>query len=417
MNAYSKIHKCRICGNHNLLPILDLGIQVLTGVFPHSRETSITRGPIKLVKCHDDSIPVCGLLQLEHSYSSSEMYGENYGYRSGLNPSMVSHLHKKVNEIKNIIELKHNDLIIDIGSNDGTTLKAYDNNQLTLVGIDPTGTKFKDHYPSWISLIPDFFSAKLVLEIFPTKKAKVITSFSMFYDLNDPTAFMQEIESILADDGVWVFEQSYMPSMLEMCSYDTICHEHLEYYSLSQIKWMADRVGLKIIDVSLNDTNGGSFSITCVKALSKLSPNTSVVELLAKEFKIGLNTLNPYIEFAKRTQETSANIRNFFEMAKNEGKRIYALGASTKGNVILQYCNITSQDIIAIGEVNADKFSRYTPGSLIPIIPEAEIFSKEIDYLLVLPWHFRDFFMANKKFEKFNLVFPLPNIEIVKSRI
>jgi NDP-4-keto-2,6-dideoxyhexose 3-C-methyltransferase len=414
---YTKINKCRICGNQNLIPIIDLGNQVLTGVFPKSQEELITNGPLRLVKCHDENNSVCGLLQLEHSYESNEMYGENYGYRSGLNSSMVQHLNGKISKIKNFLALNKGDLIIDIGSNDGTTLRAYEDQGYDLVGIDPTGNKFKEYYPPWISLVPDFFSAKLIKDKYPSRKAKVITSFSMFYDLNDPTGFMKEIKEILAPDGIWVFEQSYMPSMLEMCSYDTICHEHLEYYALHQIQWMAELVGLRIIDVSLNDTNGGSFSIACVNAAeSSLLPSASVQRLLDEEVHSKLNTLEPYLKFAARTVRSREELKSFIANIKSKGHTINALGASTKGNVILQYCNLTPQDINLIGEVNPEKFSRFSPGSLIPIISETDLLANHNDYLLILPWHFRKFFLENPKFNKFKLVFPIPAIEVIEPR-
>lgn len=240
---YTKIEKCRICGNVNLEQVLNLGEQALTGVFPREKSNQVTSGPLRLVKCIGENDDECGLLQLEHSYELSEMYGENYGYRSGLNDSMVKHLHKKVERILASVELNDGDLVVDIGSNDSTTLQAYPSSGPNLVGIDPTGIKFHKYYPDHIQLIPDFFSSRLLNNRFPGKKAKIITSFSMFYDLEKPMKFMQEVFDVLADDGVWVFEQSYMPTMLEMNSYDTVCHEHLEYYALSQIKWMSDRVG------------------------------------------------------------------------------------------------------------------------------------------------------------------------------
>ena len=182
---YKKIDKCRICGNSNLENVLDLDEQVLTGIFPKEKNAEITKGPLRLVKCTGEG-DICGLLQLEHSYDLGEMYGENYGYRSGLNTSMVKHLHGKVEKILDQIELCKGDLVVDIGSNDSTTLQAYPSSGLILVGIDPTGVKFHKHYPSHIELIPDFFSSTLLKEKFPGKKVKVITSFSMFYDLEDP---------------------------------------------------------------------------------------------------------------------------------------------------------------------------------------------------------------------------------------
>ena len=406
------IEKCRVCGNTELVEVLDVGRQTLTGVFPKVRTEKITAGPLRLVKCMG-STEVCGLLQLQHSYDLGEMYGDNYGYRSGINASMVSHLHGKV---KRILERKtpaDGALIIDIGSNDSTTLQAYPARKYMLVGIDPTGVKFYGYYPPHIQLIPDFFSAKKVKETFGSRKAEVITSFSMFYDLEDPLAFMREIADVLADDGIWVFEQSYMPTMLARNSYDTVCHEHLEYYDLRQITWMAARVGLKVVDVELNEVNGGSFSIVAAKERSKMSPSPAVLAILEQEKTLNLDTLKPFREFENRVKRCREQLLEFVHRAKHDGKRVIGVGASTKGNVILQYCGFTEADISSIAEVNIDKYGAFTPGSLIPIAPQDELLTTRPDYLIVLPWHFRSFFENDSRFRGMNLVFPLPQVEVV----
>ncbi len=410
--SYSRILSCRICGNDNLVRVLDLGQQMLTGVFPSSTTNAVTTGPISLVKCHGEN-DVCGLLQLEHSYAASEMYGNNYGYRSGLNPSMVAHLHRKVGRIMSTVNCGNDDLILDIGSNDSTTLQAYPADGPTLVGIDPTGTKFQKHYPAHVNLIPEFFSSEIFFSKYPGRNAKVVTSFSMFYDLDDPLKFMRDIRDVLADDGVWVFEQSYMPFMLDTNSYDTVCHEHLEFYALSQIKWMTDRNGLKILDVEFNDINGGSFSVTVAKDNGDNTVPPAVQQILEEEQRRKLHTLEPFRDFSERIETSKRELLRFIREVKGEGKRIVALGASTKGNVLLQYCELSPNDIDCVGEVNEEKFGRLTPGSWIPIVDENSFMVNEPDYFLILPWHFRRFFVENRKWKKAKLVFPLPKLEIV----
>ncbi len=408
---YKQVFKCRICGNTHLERVLDLGEQMLTGVFPRNKGDNVTTGPLRLVKCIG-SDSVCGLLQMEHSYDLGEMYGENYGYRSGLNASMVAHLNAKVACILELVTLKSGDLVVDIGSNDSTTLQAYPKD-MELVGIDPTGTKFSVYYPAHVKLIPDFFSSRLVKEKYPGRKARVVTSFSMFYDLEAPMDFMREVYEVLADDGIWVFEQSYMPTMLDTNSYDTVCHEHLEFYALRQIQWMAERVGFKILDVEFNDVNGGSFSVTVAKSQGKTAVLPEIQKLLDQERDKGLDTLKPYQEFALRAAKTKKDLLEFIAKARSEGKTVAALGASTKGNVLLQYCGLTEKDIAFVGEVNPDKFGSYTPGTWIPIISEDELLAKRPDYLMVLPWHFRKFFVKNKKLSGVKLLFPLPGVDVV----
>ena len=408
---YIPVKSCRICGNTNLVNVLELGEQALTGIFPKTKQASITVGPLTLVKCTGEN--TCGLLQLAHSYSLEEMYGENYGYRSGLNPSMVSHLRSKVDKIKQLEIIENNDIIVDIGSNDATTLKQYELEDCIYVGIDPTGSKFSQYYNSNITLITDFFSSSTFKQKYGEKKAKVITSFSMFYDLEDPMAFMREVADILDNNGIWVFEQSYMPQMLATNSYDTICHEHLEYYSLSQILWMAERVGLKIIDVELNEVNGGSFSVTAQKLSGLLKVSPAVQNIVASEQSQKLDDLQTYIKFGERVRESKRALLNFLVDARNAGKKVTALGASTKGNVLLQYCGIDSSMIASIGEVNPDKFGAYTPGTHIPIVNEEEMIASKPDYVLVLPWHFKKYFQSQSRYAGLTLVYPLPTLSFV----
>lgn len=404
---------CRICGNANLVKVLDLGLQAQTGVFPKSADDHITVGPLQLVKCHGSADEeVCGLLQLGHTYNLGEMYGDNYGYRSGLNSSMVTHLRQKVSKILEIVQLVPGDLIVDIGSNDGTTLGAYPSHKFRLVGIDPTGEKFKQYYPPEAELISDFFSEQKVRSLVGEQQAKVITSFSMYYDLESPLGFAREIRQLLAPEGIWVFEQSYMPRMLEQNSYDTVCHEHLEYYGLQQIKWITDRSDLKIVDVEFNDVNGGSFSVSVAPSSSSFPAFVHLDQLLQHEKDMKLDQLGPYLAFSDRVVELKNDLLRFVREAKMHGKKIAGLGASTKGNVLLQYCGLSKNDLSCIGEVNPDKYGCVTPGSHIPIVSEDEVLNLKADYLLVLPWHFKSFFTKSKKFRGSTFLFPLPSIEL-----
>lgn len=413
-----EIKRCRICGCSDLQPVINLGFQSLTGIFPKSREQKITSGPLELVRCNDTTNKnACGLLQLRHSYDLVELYGQNYGYRSGLNQSMLSHLEDIVRKIETIVEFKTNDFILDIGSNDGSLLSYYpDGKRLNLVGIDPTGEKFKEYYQNRICLLPTFFSVDQIQKNFGSAKMKVITSISMFYDLESPMQFMREINEILADDGIWVLEQSYMPTMLNVAAYDTICHEHLEYYGLKQIKWMAERVGLKIISISLNDTNGGSFCIALAKKASPYKEADEINTILSQEIDLGLQTDYPYQEFRLRVADHKTKLRDFFNRIKRTEQRVLGYGASTKGNVLLQYCGLGVNELPFIAEVNRDKFGSYTPGTLIPIISEEEAREMNPAYFFVLPWHFRKGIMEREIHFLQNggkLVFPLPDVETV----
>jgi NDP-4-keto-2,6-dideoxyhexose 3-C-methyltransferase len=395
--------------------VLDLGEQYLTGVFPTAPDATLTRGPLQLVRCTGPS--ACGLVQLHHTYSASEMYGDNYGYRSSLNRTMVNHLRDINKLVTGRVALSPGDVVLDIGSNDGTLLSFYPENGPLLVGMDPTAGRFRGYYRTDAKLVVDFFSADRFFTATAGQKAKIVTSIAMFYDLPSPLAFMQQIAQVLADDGIWHFEQSYLPAMLQADAYDTVCHEHLEYYSLRQIAWMAERSGLKILDAALNDTNGGSFAVTAAKkASSHTASQGTIGRMLAQESAAGLDTQAPYEAFARRVTAHRTQLRNLLADLKSKGKSILGYGASTKGNVILQYCNLGPSDLPAIAEVNKDKFGHFTPGTHIPIISEEEARNRNPDYFLVLPWHFRqnllereaDFTRRGGK-----MIFPLPKLEIL----
>lgn len=411
-NSYRQIRQCRVSGSHHLISVLNLGHQVLTGVFPDSKEEEVTSGPLELVWCPDS-----GLLQLNHSYDPDELYGDNYGYRSGLNQSMVSHLTDKVRFLQRLISLRPDDVVLDIGSNDATLLKAYSANGIRRIGIDPTGQKFESYYTDGIRLIADFFSGDAYRST-EKARARVITSIAMFYDLDSPVKFAREIESVLAEDGVWHFEQSYMPSMLRLNSYDTICHEHLEYYSLGVIQKILDGADLKVVDVIMNSVNGGSFAVTAAKRSNRsIKPNQTVIDwMLGQEDRMGLDTPRPYRDFEERVFRHREDLRRLILELTADGKTIVGYGASTKGNVVLQFCELTAREIPAIADVNPDKFGCFTPGTKIPIMSEGEARAMKPDYFLVLPWHFRDGILRREKEYLANggkMIFPFPEIEIV----
>lgn len=412
MKNYKQIEACRVSQSRHIVTVLDLGQQALTGVFPRSRETEVTSGPLELIWCPDS-----GLLQLKHSYAPDEMYGENYGYRSGLNQSMVQHLTDKVRYLERLQPLSGGDVVLDIGSNDCTTLKAYATAGLRRIGVDPTGTKFAQYYPPGVTLVPDFFSADGYRSV-EKRPAKIVTSIAMFYDLESPVDFARQIESILAEDGVWHFEQSYMPSMLRLNSYDTICHEHVEYYSLGVVEKILDAAGLRLMDVVMNAVNGGSFAVTATKNSNvQGKSNRAVIDwLLEQEDRMGLRTPRPFREFEERVFRHREDLTRLIRSLVADGKRVHGYGASTKGNVVLQFCGLTDKDVAAVAEVNPDKFGCYTPGTLIPIISEAESRAMKPDYYLVLPWHFKEGILRREK-EFLNrggrMIFPFPEIEIV----
>ncbi|MEU5299528.1 class I SAM-dependent methyltransferase [Streptomyces noursei] len=408
------ITECRICGNRELQPLLDLGEQALTGVFPRSRDEVVPQARLELVKC---SPAGCGLVQLRHTADFDLMYGQGYGYRSGIRPFMVNHLHGKVAELEKLVELGPQDLVLDIGSNDGTLLSGYAADGPQRVGIDPSAEKFRHEYPPASELITEFFSRDAFVSRFGSRRAKVVTSIAMFYDLPRPMQFMQDVHDVLAEDGVWLLEQSYLLSMLDAKAYDVVCHEHLEYYALRQIEWMAERVGLTVLKAELTDVYGGSLCVILAKNSTRYSKDEAgLARIRALEAGAALDTMAPYERFAKHAEQQRDVLVEFLAKSRAAGKLTLGYGASTKGNVILQYCGLSEEELPCIGEVSPEKSGCFTPGTGIPIVSEDEAKAQRPDQLLVLPWIYRDGFVEREQnFLKSGgqLVFPLPELKIM----
>lgn len=408
---FKKIKKCRICKNEDLITVLDLGDQYFSGIFPKKVNSHTYNGPLKLVKCNELT-DGCGHVQLEHTFDLPTMYGNEYGYRSGLNTSMIKHLESKYNKIRKILKLEDEDIIVDIAGNDGTFLGFFPKN-LKLLSIDPTSNKFSKYFKPHVNYIADFFSESVYKTYFQNQKAKLITSFSMFYDLEDPCQFASEVNNILnPTEGLWILEQSYMPEMLKTNSFDTVCHEHLSYYGMRQLKYIMDKSKFKIIDFEFNDVNGGSVSLVVANKNSKYNECTNKLNaLLQQELNLGLNTLTPWKDFQVRIDDCKNKFLDILKQLKKDRLKIAALGASTKGNVTLQTWGI-SDYIDVVGDVNPDKHGSYTPGTWIPIRDEDSVLS-ECDVFIILPWHFKKFFINNPKFKGKRLLFPLPTPELI----
>jgi hypothetical protein len=407
----ARVTRCRLCGSADLVTVLDLGEQALTGVFPAQPGDKVTTGPLELVWCSS-----CTLLQLAHSYDPAEMYGANYGYRSGLNRAMSEHLARKARGLEALVGLEPEDVVLDIGSNDGTLLASYSTSPLQRIGIDPTAARFESFYPPDTTVVPEFFSRHAFSQV-SSAAARIVTSIAMFYDLEDPVAFAADVRECLTPDGVWHFEQAYMPSMLRLTAYDTVCHEHVEYYSLATTERILAEAGLELIDVRFNRVNGGSFAVTAGRPESPVPRRRVLIDwFVAQEERIALHSPGPFRRFEERVYLHRTDLVELVRTLRRDGARVMGYGASTKGNVLLQFCGFTSADIEAIAEVNPDKFGHYTPGSAIPIVSEQEMREARPDFLLVFPWHFRDGIVAREE-EYLRtggcLIFPLPEIEIV----
>ena len=406
------IQNCRSCGFTDLEIVFELGDQTLSGVFRSENLDDILSGPLTLVCCNK-----CYLIQLHHSYPLDEMYNEGYGYRSGITNYMSVHLQEILNFAKEKISLNKGDNVLDIGSNDGTLLNHYPDDMYNRIGIDPVAVKYLDIYPNDAKVVTDFFTMESYFSV-TSEQAKIVTSISMFYDLENPMEFAKAISSVLSLNGVWVFEQSYLPAMLRQNSYDTICHEHLEYYSLAAIQHIVRMAGMTIIDASQNEVNGGSIRLAAVHETSLLASKVSpeVIWLMEQEKNHNIYSNHSFLSFQENVYRQKIDLVRLLQELKNSGKTVIGYGASTKGNVILQYCDIRSDLLPYIGDITPFKDGVYTPGTKIPVISMEKAKAMNPDYFLVLPWAFRNDILMREKEMLLNgtkFIFPLPFVEIV----
>lgn len=410
---------CRICGSSALTKVIDLGEQYLQGSFIKSeRETPPLRKiPTRLVRC-DPTIEekACGLLQTEVSVPPVVLYSA-YWYRSGTNQTMRDHL-KGIAEVASGFVNKINARVLDIGCNDATLLRYYPDSYERF-GIDPSDIAHE--IAGDFKVVQDTFPSAELRSLIGDTRFDIITSIAMFYDLEDPMSFVEEVRAILDREGIWIFEMSYMPSMLAMNSYDTICHEHLEYYSFSVLEKLMQKCGMKVIRVEFNNINGGSIRcyathVSNFKFKSREHQQT-LKTVRQQEFDLELDTNKPYKNFQDRINRHKEELSNLLKGLKRLGKRIHAYGASTKGNTILQWCGIDHSIIDYAADRNPDKDGAKTIGTDIPIISEQKSRAMRPDYYLVLPWHFRDEFIEREKVlinDGVGFIFPLPSIEIIK---
>ncbi len=407
---YKKIKCCRICNSDKLSVILDLGSQALTGKFSKSLKKTI-KTPLSISLCR-----VCKFVQLSHNFNNSFLYNLDYGYESGINSTMKNHLSDITKKIEKIKKLRRDSVIVDIASNDGTLLNSYKKKAIK-VGIDPILNRFKKNYKKIDYKISDFFSYKNFKKL-NLGKADVITAFAVFYDIKDPNQFLKDIKNSLSKDGLFIIEQSNLAHMIRLNSFDTICQEHLGYYSTSVIKSLMEKNKFKIIDHQYNQSNGGSsrYYITHIDN-KKIKVKTKNINYALKyESRFQLDKISTYLKFKKNINIIKKKCTKKIKSILSSGKNIHGYGASTKGNVILQYLDINNKQIKFIADRNPFKFNKYTPGTSIKIISEKKSRAMKPEYYLVLPWHFRKEILKREikiRKQKTKFIFPLPKFEII----
>ncbi len=411
---------CRVCGSSALTPVINLGEQYLQGSFikPGKELPPSRKIPTSLVRCdpmRDER--ACGLLQMEYTVPPEVLYSA-YWYRSGTNNTMRAHLKGIVDRAVEMVKSERA-TVLDIGCNDGTLLGCYPTT-FTRFGVDPSDVAQEVRVDARV--VQDIFPSRELDRALNGQKCNIVTSIAMFYDLEDPIGFTREVKRVLAPDGLWIFEMSYMPSMLKLNSYDTICHEHLEYYSLAVIEYILRHAEMKVVNAELNTINGGSIRCYATHADSLAFKDTAslarIKQLRQDEFDLELDTDKPYRNFQDRINVHREELTALLRKLKREGKTLHVYGASTKGNTILQWCGIDNRIVDFAAERNPDKYGACTLGTEIPIISESESRALKPDYYLVLPWHFKDEFVERERDilrSGTAMIFPLPQVSLVHS--
>jgi hypothetical protein len=414
--AITEKNNCRVCGSDNLIPILSLGEQFVTNFLDDPNNKAMS-APLDVVLCNP-AAEGCGLVQLKHTVARDDMY-KQYWYMSGVSKTMITALKDVAQTSERLANLNAEEIVVDIGSNDGTLLKQYETEGITRIGFEPSNL-WNICNEKGIKTINDYFNKKSFKKECGEKKAKVVTSIAMFYDLDDPNSFVSDVKEILSPEGLWVIQMNYLGTMLEQNTFDNISHEHLEYYSLGSLEKLLGRHNLKVKDVEINDVNGGSFRTYIVPADSELEffegAEQRVENLREYEKDLGLEDKSIYDKFKERTEKASSDLRNFLTEEVSKGKKVYILGASTRGLVVLQHAGIDKKLITAAADKSQNKIGRYIVGTGIPIISLEQYREEKPDYTLVLPYQFKKEILAQESDYINNggkMIFALPKLQIL----
>lgn len=405
-----KLLKCRICVSKEFTFLFSLGNLSFTGKFSKNANNKIPKENINLVMCKK-----CKLVQLDRNFNPKYLYSSDYGYRTGINKTMINHVQNITKQSIKLVNLESDDYVLDIASNDATLLRFYEGKCKT-IGIDPLVNKYLNYYKEIDHKVSDFFSYKVLKKKKLNKKFKIITALSMFYDLRNPNIFLRDIKKILHSDGIFVLEHADLLSIFKYYLFDTICHEHLEYYSSKIIIKLMDNNGLRVFNIKTNNINGGSTCYFICQKYSKFKTNKiRISKILKEERKFCLENINSYKKFLSKINNISKKTKTLIDKILSKNLKIHGYGASTKGNVLLQYLNITPNKIKYIAERNPLKYNKFTPGTSIKIISEKYSRSLKPDYYFVLPWHFKNEILSREKEIRkagTKFIFPLPKLKV-----
>ncbi len=420
---YRLLENCKVCGSSALTDVMAIPPQYLSPTFTRDNEEegelARLRVPMTMTLC-DRSIDQkgCGLLQLREEVEPDLLY-RRYFYRSAVSDTMRNDLRDVITDIAGRVKLKPGDIVVDIGANDCTTLGFYPKD-LCRVGFEPARNIDWSNVDPGIVIINDYFSGAPFSKRFPGAKAKAVGCNAMFYDLGDPNSFTADVKSILAPDGIWCIQLSYLSLMLTNMNFYDICHEHLSYYSLAALQALMQRNGLAVFDASTNAVNGGSLRAFVTHAENTAAftetGRKNLAALAATETELKLAEAQTYRDYFRKIMDLAHRVTQYMRADIQRGGKVFGLGASTKGNVLLQLFGITKQMMPYISERNPDKVGLRTLGTDFELISEERARSLRPSSMLVLPWYFKDEIVARER--KYldqggKLLIPMPYAHVV----
>lgn len=413
--GYTTRDSCRVCYSKSLTPLFSLGEQYVSD-FLLKEDIGIKglKCPIELMQCTR-----CTLVQLRHTAPQDFLYTRHYWYRSGVTETMRHALLEVTRAACKCVDLEQGDTVLDIGSNDGTLLRNYQG--LKTVGVEPARNLAEEGRKGVDVFINDFWSYEKYL-LKGCQPAKIITALGMFYDLEDPNEFIHDVSQALASDGVFIAQLMCLKNMIDTCDIGNLAHEHLEFYSLASLEYLFDKHGLEIYDIETNSTNNQSYRLYIRHICSKVkarNPAGAASRLHAvRVAEARLTNKLYYDSFFAKMEQNKKTLLKFIQVQKSLNKNIWVYGASTKGNVILQYLGLDSTQITGAAERSPEKYGRYTVGSNIPIFPEEKMRADKPDFCLVLPYTFLPEFINREANEQWRLdggmfICPLPEMRLV----
>lgn len=420
------LQRCKVCGSSDLTDVISIAPQYLSPTFTRNNEKegelAKIRIPLTMTLCDRTKNPDgCGLLQLREEVEPDLLY-RRYFYRSATSEMMQNDLCEVISDIRSRVALHAGDIVVDIGANDCTTLGFYPAD-LRRVGFEPARNIDWSGVGKKITIINDYFSAAAFRQRFPNSKARAVGCNAMFYDLADPNNFTAEVKGILAPDGLWCIQLSYLPFMLTNMNFYDICHEHLSYYSLAALQKLMERNGLVVVDASTNAVNGGSLRAFIThaenKAMQQPSGRANLAALATAEQKLRLEEPQTFRDYFGKINELARRVGAYLDSDIKNGGRVFGLGASTKGNVLLQLFGITKDMMPYISERNPEKVGLRTLGTDFELISEERARGLRPSTMLVLPWYFKKEIVQREREylqQGGKLLFPMPHAHVVTSQ-